>query len=101
MICCLVWRGAASVVVGVEFLAMVVSGYRARGMPAAWWDEYAQLAYETVLAASEQTMKMTLTTDLRLKAADAAHRAMMERINLFIMKRANRRADVLGAYRHN
>lgn len=75
MICCLVWRGAASVVVGVEFLAMVVSGYRARGMPAAWSDEYAQLAYElayeTILAASEQTMKMTITTDLRLKAAVA------------------------------
>ena len=39
MICCLVWRGAASVVVGVEFLAMVVSGHRGRGMRPFYRDE--------------------------------------------------------------
>ena len=75
------------------------------GNPTAWAEEYAELAfklaYETILAASEQTMGMTITTDLRLKAAASAHKAMLHRIEENILKRANKRAGIPGSFRHN
>ena len=77
----------------------------ADGNPTAWSEEYASLAfkfvYETIIAASEQTMGMTITTDLRLKAAASAHKAMLERIEALIVKRANKRAEIPGAVLHN